>query len=561
LKLACFNKVVFVFFLLGSLIACASHDVGVSSPLSEEAIARNLEKPLYELRDKGQWEELIARLEQFKHRYPRDYRFEDLYTQATLGLQEQRIDLWEKGSFREALEKGESLESLGVALQPSQTRVLAQYLASLETTSLGQARAIAFYYRNKGYTLPPQFRIEDETRQPQNSSTWLKGTLTLIVDQGVRMQSGMGIPTRSLGSAFVIDPQGYALTNYHVISTEVDKKYKGFSRLYARLPGGRGERLKADVIGFNKDLDLALIKVHFPVEYSFNLWNDREDAMRVGQSVFALGSPLGLEQTITSGIISAKNRTLLPIGDAFQLDAAINQGNSGGPVINPQGDVLGMAFAGIPGFEGLNFAIPAVWLRLYLPFLYEAGPTYNAWLGAAISESFSGLQVIHTVRSSPTDGLLRPGDRLIAINGRRLNSIVDYQREILTSRSLMRLHWQRDDKILSALVLPQERPEEPLVTIFKRSSQQEFLNLILGVTLEAGKKSRFYRQYRASHVFPHLIGDEIGINENDQLEVYRVKMERGGEFFSLAFLIRRQAMGFFETPIGIHLPPIYPYFI
>lgn len=531
-------------------------------PLSQEEVKSRLQEPLEALAKKGEWEALIAKLEQIKQKYPQDYNFEDFYFQSIKGLKEQRDDLYRDKDYLKAIYKGESLIVLGERpISPSQEDIIVDYINSLKQNSLGQAYAFYQYFTSQGYLLPVNLIHLPNNNLSSNSSSWLQGTLTLIVDQGVRMQSGVGVPAKVLGSAFLIDPQGYALTNYHVISSEVDKSYKGYSRLYARLPDGKGERLKADVIGYNEDLDIALVKVYFPTKYYFNLWNNSQDFMRVGQSVYALGSPLGLEQTITSGILSAQNRTLLPIGNAFQLDAAVNQGNSGGPVVNTQGDILGMVFAGIPGFEGLNFAIPVSWLRLYLPYLYNKGSVESSWIGLAISESLKGLEVIQSVRGSSTDGILKSGDQLISINGISLNSIASYQHLILTSHSLMKIRWKRDGIYHDAIIYPQQRPENPLVEVFKRSSQEDFLSLVLGVFLEEGKKTMFYRQYRAARVYPNMIGDELNIRDNDQIELYKIKMDKGEDSFLLSFLIRRQVAGFLESPLGIQISSDYPYFI
>lgn len=555
------GKFYFFLFFFVFLVSCRTVPSD-QEPLGQEEILAYLRKPLESLVEKGEWELLIAKLEQIKQKYPKDYDFEDFYSQGVTNLKEERISLWNDKKFLEAIYTGESLITLGEGLSsPSQEEIIIAYINFLKEGSLGQAYAFYQYFSQKGYSLPSHIISLPSNSLSSNSSSWLQGTLTLIVDQGVRMQSGVGVPSRVLGSAFLIDPSGYALTNYHVISSEVDRDYKGYSRLYARLPEGKGERLKADVVGYNKDLDIALVKVYFPTKYYFNLWNSSQDFMRVGQSVYALGSPLGLEQTITSGILSAQNRTLLPIGNAFQLDAAVNQGNSGGPVVNTQGDILGMVFAGIPGFEGLNFAIPVSWLRLYLPFLYNKGPAESSWIGLAISESIKGLEVIQSVRGSSTEGILKSGDILISINGRSLNSIADYQNLILTSHSLMKIKWKRDDTYYESIIYPQKRPDNPLVEVFKRSTQEEFLSLVLGVYLEQGKKTAFYRQYRASRVYPNMIGDDLNIRDNDQIEFYKVKMDKGGESFILSFLIRRQVAGFLESPLGIQISTDYPYFI
>jgi len=140
----------------------------------------------------------------------------------------------------------------------------------------------------------------------------ISGTVTILVNRGIRVENGVGYPDRVIGSGFFIDKRGYILTNHHVIESEVDPKYEGYSRLYIRLSESpAGERIPAKVVGYDKIFDLALIKAEVTPEYTFS--GSFDQAVAPGDRIFAIGSPAGLEKTITAGIISAMGRRLLQV--------------------------------------------------------------------------------------------------------------------------------------------------------------------------------------------------------------------------------------------------------
>ena len=169
-------------------------------------------------------------------------------------------------------------------------------------------------------------------------SDMIKGTVTVFVDKGIKIQRGIGYADAVLGSGFFISKDGYIVTNHHVIADMVDKKYEGFSRLYIKLAEDPDTRVPAKVVGYDKTLDLALLKTEIDAPYVFALGSSSD--LSVGDKVYAIGSPLGLEKTLTSGIISSTDRQLFTAGTVFQVDAAINSGNSGGPLIDEKGRVV-----------------------------------------------------------------------------------------------------------------------------------------------------------------------------------------------------------------------------
>ena len=210
-------------------------------------------------------------------------------------------------------------------------------------------------------------------------SSFINGTVTIWVDKGIKVQNGMGFADRVIGSGFFISKDGYIVTNHHVIADLVDKKSEGFSRLFIKLAEDSDTRIPAKVIGYDPEIDLALIKTEVDAPFVFNLGTSSD--LDVGDKIYAIGSPIGLERTLTSGIVSATDRKLFTLGSVMQIDAAVNQGNSGGPCIDSYGNVQAIVFAGMLQFEGLNFAIPVEYLKSLLPALYAGGKVSHSWIG------------------------------------------------------------------------------------------------------------------------------------------------------------------------------------
>ena len=120
-----------------------------------------------------------------------------------------------------------------------------------------------------------------------------------------------------------------------------------------------------------------------------------------GDRIYAIGSPVGLEKTLSTGIVSAMGRRLLQVGDSMQVDVLVNPGNSGGPLLSANGDLVGIVFAGLQQFAGLNFAVPYAWVEKALPALYRGGQAIHPWLGMALAETDKGLEVIYCVPDEP----------------------------------------------------------------------------------------------------------------------------------------------------------------
>ncbi len=271
---------------------------------------------------------------------------------------------------------------------------------------------------------------------------------------------------QGIGSGLVIDDAGHILTNNHVIH-EADE-------LTVRFFDGR--EFEATVVGTDEHTDLAVIKIdaeNLPEAMAAARLGD-SDAVRVGQFVLAIGSPFGLEQTVTSGVVSSKGRAigLTRYEDFIQTDTAINQGNSGGPLINLRGDVVGINTAILSrtgGHQGIGLAISSNMARYVAESLIETGRVVRGWLGIEMQpltpelaqtfgyDSRDGTVVANVMPDSPAEaGGLASGDIITAINGDAVTDARDMQ---------MRVARLRPDQEVTFTVWRDERQQEITVRI------------------------------------------------------------------------------------------------
>ena len=243
------------------------------------------------------------------------------------------------------------------------------------------------------------------------------------------------IPQRSLGSGVIIDPTGIALTNAHVVekATEIE---------VITLDGNKH---KAKTVGVDKKTDLAVLKLDDGKGKFAHARLGDSDRLQVGDWVIAVGSPFGLQSTVTAGIISAKARQIGqgPFDDFLQTDAAINPGNSGGPLVNMQGEVVGINTAIVAGGSGIGFAIPSNMARKIYTELSTKGRVTRGWLGVSIqpltadlAASFGakdtrGVLISDVVADSPAGKAgLKPGDILLEFEGKKTEAPSDLQRAV-----------------------------------------------------------------------------------------------------------------------------------
>ncbi|MDR2951993.1 MAG: S1C family serine protease [Treponema sp.] len=390
-------------------------------------------------------------------------------------------------------------------------------------------------------------------------SDMIKGVATVIIDRGIKIEKGRGTPDRVLGSAFFVDASGFLITNYHVISSEVDPKYKGYSRMYIRMGDAASSRIPARVIGWDKALDLALIKTEYTPEYVFSLC-DRV-IPQAGDTVLAIGSPLGLEKTVTSGIVSAVGRRFLQIGDVIQIDAAINHGNSGGPVVDNEGRLVGIAFAGIELYQGLNFAVPAERLAAALPAMIKGGKAKRPWLGLALSETPSGAEIIYTAPNAPADQhRVKEGAVIKTINGKVVTApqgalLPALQDAVFNSGpgELVAVETlDPDGEIRKRVIMTVPRPDLPLSEAAKVDKRERIATPLFGMVLApASSGGLFSSNYIVQKVIRGSIADEAGISENDPVSLGKMRILENDGYVLLDISVKKRRMGYLETTMQL----------
>ncbi|MEG6616408.1 trypsin-like peptidase domain-containing protein [Peptococcaceae bacterium 1198_IL3148] len=270
-----------------------------------------------------------------------------------------------------------------------------------------------------------------------------------------------------LGSGFIVSKDGYIVTNQHVID--------GASKIQVRIKG-QDEPIPAEVAGADYDLDLAVLKIKANKDLpTLKLGNS--DAIKVGHWVIAIGSPYGLEDTVTVGVISAKERPV-DIEDRhykhlLQTDASINPGNSGGPLFNLNGEVVGINTAVNAQAQGIGFAIPTSTVQEVLDELIEIGRVTRPWMGVQI-ETVSkelaqyygldqdwGVLIGGVVQNSPAQMAgLKPGDIITNIDGKKVTT-VDELTDIVESKEVgekLNVDINRSGQKLQVILKVAERP-------------------------------------------------------------------------------------------------------
>jgi serine protease Do len=235
------------------------------------------------------------------------------------------------------------------------------------------------------------------------------------------------------GTGFIISPDGYILTNEHVVGEA--------SQITVSLSDGR--ELPGKVIGSDARTDIALIKIDDRKPFAYVRLGD-SDKVEIGEWVVAIGNPFGLDHTVTAGIVSAKGRrNIRPSGrrglyDFIQTDASINPGNSGGPLLNVMGEVIGINAAVNMQGQGIGFAIPVNMAKTLLPMLKEHGKVSRSYLGVQLQDvnrelarsmalpDTNGTIVTRVVEGSPADRAgLKPGDVVLSFDGKPIKSTDD----------------------------------------------------------------------------------------------------------------------------------------
>jgi len=286
-------------------------------------------------------------------------------------------------------------------------------------------------------------------------------------------EQGQGAPReqRSLGSGFVFSADGYIVTNNHVI--------EGADSIKVNLQVDKnGDRsYDAEVIGTDKETDLALLKIKADKPLPYLAFGD-SDVLKVGQWVMAIGNPFGLDHTVTAGIVSAKGRTIGagPYDNFIQTDASINPGNSGGPLINLEGEVIGINTAIVASGQGIGFAIPSDLARQVIEQLKEYKIVKRGWLGVSIQdvdensakalelEQASGALVSSVTVGDPAEKAgIKAGDVIVAVDGVAVADAGDLTRKIgdlLPGVKITLSVWREGKTVTIPLVLGERSAEK-----------------------------------------------------------------------------------------------------
>ena len=345
---------------------------------------------------------------------------------------------------------------------------------------------------------------------------------------------------RSLGSGFIIDKEGFIVTNNHVV--------EGADQIKVRLANEK--EYEATVVGRDPKTDLALIKIEGAKDLVPLPVGD-SDAQEVGTWVVAIGSPFGLEQTVTAGIVSAKGRIIGsgPYDDFIQTDASINPGNSGGPLINMNGEVIGINTAIVASGQGIGFAIPINMAKDIISQLKSKGEVTRGWMGVGIQDltpelaeyykvkGETGVLVTQIFEGDPADKAgIKTNDIITAVNGEPVTSSRELSRRIaaLGVGQKAEITIMRDGREKTVTVETAKRQEEQTLAS-KESESDDKLGLSLQ-TLEPDMAARLGYDEAEKGVLVTGVesgskADKAGVQQGDLVKEINRKPVAGMEEF------------------------------
>jgi serine protease Do len=326
-------------------------------------------------------------------------------------------------------------------------------------------------------------------------------------------------PQNTVGSGFIIDRSGFIATNLHVV--------KDAAELFVKTADGA--RYPASIVGVPHTVDIALLRINAGHDLPSVSLGD-SDKMRVGDTVITIGSPFGFDNSVTSGIISAVNRNILesPFDDYIQTDAAINSGNSGGPVFNLDGEVIGMnsvIFSPSPGFAGLAFAIPSSQLDFVLSRLMKTGevntgmlPIYTQRVTWMLEQALHAPSLQGALVSSVQDddgtmlnGKIKLGDVITTFNGEQVSDPRDLARKAaaapIGSNATLEIYRMGAKEIVDVTI---QRWPETKPAFRGHGSQPK-----LGLKLESGQDENGQPVVTVAAVDPSGTAADSGIQKGD----------------------------------------------
>jgi len=379
-----------------------------------------------------------------------------------------------------------------------------------------------------------------------------------IPDQELKQQS--------LGSGFIIDKDGYIITNNHVVD--------GADEIKVKLADGR--EYKAKVVGRDAKTDLALIKISSIFKDLPTLPLGDSEKMRVGDWVLAIGNPFGLEETVTQGIISATGRVIGsgPYDNFLQTDAPINPGNSGGPLINLTGEVIGINSAIIKSGQGIGFSIPSNMAKKITSQLKEKGKVTRGWIGVSVQsvtpeiaqalglKEPRGALIGEVVPGGPADAAgIKRGDVIVSFDGNEIKKIGELPLIVAETAAGKTVNVKviRDSKELPLTLKVAEMPsgKSPVEGLL---SPEVFGLTVENITPQVMSELRLKDRSGVvvANVQPGSLADEAGMQAGDvireanrmpvkDLNDYNAALSKSGRNKPVLFLVKRGAQTFYVT--------------
>ncbi|HYB19426.1 MAG TPA: DegQ family serine endoprotease [Thermodesulfobacteriota bacterium] len=348
-----------------------------------------------------------------------------------------------------------------------------------------------------------------------------------------------GYKQRGIGSGFVMSPEGYILTNNHVI--------EGADQIKVKFANGR--EYEGRIVGRDPKTDLAVVKIDGPKDLqALPLGNS--DELKVGNWVVAVGSPFGLEQTVTAGIVSAKGRVIGsgPYDNFIQTDASINPGNSGGPLINMKGEVVGINTAIVADGQGIGFAIPINMAKEIVPQLEKKGHVIRGWLGVGIQEvtpelakslglrEEKGALVAQVFSGSPAEKAgIEPGDVIMEFDGKEIVDSKDLPHTVASTPvgKSVTVKVSRDGKVIERQVKLGEMEEKGVEVSQDTSSHKSLGMAVQNVTPEIARELGLKKEAGVvvARVEPGSPAADAGIQRGDVIqEVNRKPIKNAKDF-------------------------------
>jgi serine protease Do len=337
---------------------------------------------------------------------------------------------------------------------------------------------------------------------------------------------------QSLGSGVIVSPDGYIITNNHVVEKADEIKVTLLDK----------RTFRGKIVGADPKTDIAILTIG-----ASNLptipWGDA-DRLQVGEFVLAIGNPYGLSHTVTMGIISAVGRANVGIADYedfIQTDAAINPGNSGGPLVNIKGELIGIntaIFSRTGGYQGIGFAVPSNMVRLVMDQLVQKGKVVRGWLGVTIQEltpelaqkfglkKSKGALVSDITEGSPAEraGILR-GDIILEFNGKEVKDVSSLRNMVAQSKigSEITMKILRSGKEYTVKVIIAELPREVAEALPNQLPEESGAGALTGLTVldltkEIARQLGFNKSEKGVvvvRVEPGSPADEAGIQKGD----------------------------------------------